>query len=154
MKLYEIVDQSEWENKPVPQWGTPGHDPAKHRSDRERKGKALKHQDDILIRRMIQIEDKFPHELLSRGVPAQNDHNFPEMDIPAAVKANPDAYTEIEVPGTWFWEDMRDNDDYPDAYEVYYILQSSPRHDEMVKILNRHNQLKKLRSNLFRWPQK
>ncbi len=123
--------------------------------DRARKGQSFKKQEDIICRRLYDIADEFPNELLVRALPDQNDewfldHYHQETLIPAAVQANPDAYQMIELSGAMFWEDMRSGDEYPDGpYEEFYILKSSPRYKYILNLLNRYKQLEKLKMNVW-----
>lgn len=150
MKVFEVLDQeqSEWENHPFKRVDND----KQLRKERDRKYYSLKHQDDILATRYIALEDKYPNEIKSRGVPdeADPDPAYGYTEIPPEVEANPDAWTTIECPQRWLY-DLKQNEVY-DPHEEFYILKTSPRHQLVVNILERHKQLTKLKMKMYMWP--
>lgn len=154
MKVFEIIEQpgeTEWENHhfQLPRVITDTPDERKHLwKEKDRKNISIRHQDDIIANRYIALEDKYPNEIKSRGVPDDNDSTSDYMPVPPEVEADPEAWTTIECNGRWLY-DMQQNDAC-DPHEEFYILKSSPRHQLVVRIIERHKQLMRLRHRP--WP--
>jgi hypothetical protein len=147
MKLREVADQSEWENVPYVMTKTPNYKALQ--LEKNKRLRALRNQDDIIANRYIALEDKFPNEIKSRGVPDDNDMQSDFMNVPAEVDANPEAWTTIECPGRWLYDDMQQNDACS-PHEEFYILKASPRHQLVVNMLERHKQISRLKQRP--WP--
>lgn len=150
MKLYEIAEGSEWDNVPF-EIDTQNRDYQAFQKEKNKRLLSLRNQECILTDRYIAMEDKYPAEFMSRGVPDENDHESEWMDVPNRVENNPDGYDTIKIPGRWLY-DMKYNEGYPDAHEEFYLLKTSPRYQTVKRILNREAQIVKMREQSYLWP--
>jgi hypothetical protein len=148
MKVFEVLDQSEWENVRTPK---DPNNPNQYWDLRRKRAMALKQQDHVLANKFIALEDNFPNEIKSRSVPDEHDEDSEYMDVPDEVEKNPEAWVTMKVPGAWLY-DARHDEHYPDSYEEFYVLKTSPRLKQVESIINRMVQIQKLRDKLYLWP--
>ena len=152
----------EWDNNPRPKrlgWHEPGvsEQAKKHSEWLQKRADALRQEDHLLFWRMCDFEDsqfpdaEQPHNVIIAAFPSEYDEDYEyEHGVPKYVEQHPGEYDEIEIPGSWFHEDMRTRNnsdhgpDYDDAHEICYVRKNFKYRKYIEKLVKRHNQIEKM----------
>lgn len=158
MKVFEVLD-TDWENvSAVPKDGN-WEQMTKIRHDmRNRRYRALAHEDTMIMWRLDAIVNKYPKDIQVRAQPDENDQSddldwTKDIEDPLEYQTNPNDWEMMTSPGAWFYDGMMQDGEEYEPHEKFFVRKTFPFLSQVTAIIDRHINITTLRGNLWRYPE-
>lgn len=118
MKVFEIESQWEKSKRDTTDWTF-----RKRLSDMHRQ--LLYKRNNLIFDRVEALMKKYPNDIAVGAFPSPYDYDFNEpTGAPFNIQSNPKDFTEIKMHHPIWYEDMRTDEPYDDAHEIWYVRKS------------------------------